>query len=85
MNGASVNLGWGLAAALLVLVGVAVVVSLVWGASVSRGHCRWRLCARCFQLALVATIIVAVVRSWWLTVAFVLRCSASRPGPPPAA
>jgi putative ABC transport system permease protein len=71
MNGASVNVGWGLAAALLVLVGVAVTVSLVGRFGIARALSVASLRA-VLQLALVATVIVAVVRSWWLTVAFVL-------------
>ncbi|MCD2195786.1 ABC transporter permease [Actinomycetospora endophytica] len=71
MNGASVNVGWGLAAALLVLVAVAVAVSLVARFGIARMLSVASLRA-VVQLALVATVIVAVVRSWWLTVAFVL-------------
>jgi putative ABC transport system permease protein len=71
MNGASVNVGWGLAAALLVLVGVAVAVSLAGRFGIARGLSVASLRA-VVQLALVATVIVAVVRSWWLTVVFVL-------------
>lgn len=71
MNGASVNVGWGLAAGLLVLVGVAVAVSLVGRFGIARALSVASLRA-VLQLALVATVIVAVVRSWWLTVAFVL-------------
>ncbi|HEY2222218.1 ABC transporter permease [Actinomycetospora sp.] len=71
MNGASVNVGWGLAAALLVLVGVAVAVSLLGRFGIARALSVASVRA-VLQLALVATVIVAVVRSWWLTVAFVL-------------
>jgi putative ABC transport system permease protein len=71
MSGASVNVGWGLAAALLVLVAVAVAVSLLGRFGIARALSVASLRA-VLQLALVATVIVAVVRSWWLTVAFVL-------------
>ncbi|HEY2195015.1 MAG TPA: ABC transporter permease [Actinomycetospora sp.] len=71
MNGASVTLGWGLAVALVVLVGIAVTVSLLGRFGISRALATASVRA-VLQLAAVATIIVAVVRSWWLTVAFVL-------------
>jgi putative ABC transport system permease protein len=71
MNGASVTVGWGLAVALVVLVGIAVVVSLLGRFGISRALVTASVRA-VLQLAVVATIIVAVVRSWWLTVAFVL-------------
>jgi putative ABC transport system permease protein len=71
MNGASVTVGWGLAVALLVLTGIAVVVSLLGRFGISRALVTASVRA-VLQLAVVATIIVAVVRSWWLTVAFVL-------------
>ena len=71
MSGASVDVGWGLVAALLVLVGVAVAVSLVGRFGIAAALSVASLRA-VLQLALVATVIVAVVRSWWLTVAFVL-------------
>ncbi|NMO92753.1 ABC transporter permease [Actinomycetospora sp. TBRC 11914] len=71
MSGASVTVGWGLAAALVLLVGVAVTVSLVGRFGISRTLVI--AAARAVvQLALVASVIVAVVRSWWLTAAFVL-------------
>ena len=71
MNGASVNVGWGLATALLLLVGIAVAVSLLGRFGITRAL--WVASLRAVvQLAVVATVIVAVVRSWWLTVAFVL-------------
>jgi putative ABC transport system permease protein len=71
MNGASVTVGWGLAVALLVLTGIAVVVSLLGRFGISRALVTASVRA-VLQLAVVATIIVAVVRSWWMTVAFVL-------------
>jgi putative ABC transport system permease protein len=71
MNGASVTVGWGLAVALVVLVGIAAVVSLLGRFGISRALVTASVRA-VLQLAVVATIIVAVVRSWWLTVAFVL-------------
>jgi putative ABC transport system permease protein len=71
MNGASVTVGWGLAVALVVLVGIAVVVSLLGRFGISSALATASVRA-VLQLAVVATIIVAVVRSWWLTVAFVL-------------
>ena len=71
MNSASVTLGWGLAVALAVLVGIAVAVSLLGRFGISRALVTASVRA-VLQLAVVATIIVAVVRSWWLTVAFVL-------------
>jgi len=71
MSGASVNLGWGLAAALLVLVSLGVGVSLLGRFGIATALTVASVRA-VLQLAVVATIIVAVVRSWWLTVAFVL-------------
>ena len=71
MNSASVTLGWGLAVALTVLVGIAAAVSLLGRFGISRALVTASVRA-VLQLAVVATIIVAVVRSWWLTVAFVL-------------
>jgi putative ABC transport system permease protein len=71
MNGASVTIGWGLAVALVVLVSIAVTVSLLGRFGISRALVTASVRA-VLQLAVVATIIVAVVRSWWLTVAFVL-------------
>ena len=71
MGGASVTVGWGLAAALLVLVGVAATVSLLGRFRIARALGIASLRA-VLQLAVVATIIAAVVRSWWLTIAFVL-------------
>ena len=71
MNGASVTVGWGLALALVVLVAIAIVVSLLGRFGISRALAMASVRA-VVQLAVVATIIVAVVRSWWLTVAFVL-------------
>ena len=62
--------GGGLAVALLVLVAVAVVVSLLGRFGISRDLATAAVRA-VLQLAVVATVIVAVVRSWWLTVAFV--------------
>jgi putative ABC transport system permease protein len=70
VGGASVTVGWGLAAALLILVGVAATVSLVGRFGISRALVVASVRA-VIQLALVATIIVAVVRSWWLTAGFV--------------
>ena len=71
MGGASVVVGWGLGVALLVLVGVAVAVSVLGRFAISRALLV--AAARAVvQLALVATVIVAVVRSWPLTVGFVL-------------
>lgn len=71
MSGASVNVSWGLAAALVALIGTACGVSLL---------CRFGVATRVavaslravLQLAAVAAVIAAVVRSWWLTGAFVL-------------
>lgn len=71
MSGASVTVGWGLAVALVVLVGIAVAVSLPGRFEISRALAAASVRA-VLQLAVVATIIVALVRSWWLTVAFVL-------------
>jgi putative ABC transport system permease protein len=71
VSGTSVTVGWGLAVALLALVGVAVAVSLLGRFGLSRALATASVRA-VLQLAVVATIIVAVVRSWWLTVAFVL-------------
>jgi putative ABC transport system permease protein len=71
MSGASVNVSWGLAAALVVLIGVACGVSLLghFGVATRVAVASVRAVA---QLAAVAAVIAAVVRSWWLTGAFVL-------------
>lgn len=71
MGGASVVVGWGLGVALLVLVGVAVAVSVLGRFAISR-TLLVSAARAVVQLALVAMIIVAVVRSWPLTVGFVL-------------
>jgi putative ABC transport system permease protein len=71
MGGASVVVGWGLALAAMLLVAIAAGSSLAGRLRVSRAVVVASVRA-VVQLALVATIIVAVVRSWWLTVAFAL-------------
>lgn len=71
MSGAAVNVGWGLAAALVVLVGTAAAVSLLGQFKVAQKLAVAALRA-VLQLAAIATVIVAVVRSWWLTGVFVL-------------
>ena len=85
MSGASVNVGWGLAAALLILGGVEVAVSLVGRFGIARALSVASLRA-VDQLVLVAAAMVAVVRSWWLTVAAAarspLRCVVMRRATP---
>lgn len=71
MGGSTVTVGWGLAVALLLLVGLAVAVAALARFAVSQALVTAALRA-VVQLALVATVIVAVVRSWPLTVVFVL-------------
>jgi putative ABC transport system permease protein len=71
MGGSAVVIGWGLGAALLVLVAGAVLVAGFGGLGVGRGAA---LAAgrAAVQLVAVSAIIVAVVRSLWLSAAFVL-------------
>ncbi|MCO1656953.1 ABC transporter permease [Pseudonocardia humida] len=71
MGGSTIVIGWGLAAALLLLTVVAVVVTGLGGLGVGRavGTAALRALA---QLAAVSAIIVAVVGSLWLSAAFVL-------------
>lgn len=72
MNGASaVVVGWGLVAALLCLVAVASGVAVVARLGVAGGVVTAAVRAAA-QLAAVSALIVAVVRSGWLTAAFVL-------------
>lgn len=71
MSGASVNVSWGLAAALVVLIGVACAVSLLGHFGVVTRVAVASVRA-VLQLAAVAAVIAAVVRSWWLTGVFVL-------------
>jgi putative ABC transport system permease protein len=71
MGGSAVVVGWGLAAALLVLTAVAAGVAAVGGLGTTRDSLVAAVRA-VVQLAVVSAVIVAVVRSWWATVGFVL-------------
>jgi putative ABC transport system permease protein len=71
MGGSTVVIGWGLGAALLALVAVAVLVAGFGGLGVWRGIAVAAVRAVA-QLAAVSAIIVAVVGSLWLSAAFVL-------------
>ena len=71
MGGSAVVVGCGLAAALLVLTAVAAGIAAVGGLGTARDSAM--AAARAVvQLAVVSAVIVAVVRSWWATVGFVL-------------
>lgn len=71
VGGSTVVIGWGLAAALLLFVAVAVAVTGFGGLGVGRASAVAALRAL-VQLAAVSAIIVVVVGSLWLSVAFVL-------------
>ncbi|WP_018334362.1 ABC transporter permease [Actinomycetospora chiangmaiensis] len=71
MGGATVAVGPGLAVALVLLVGVAVGTAVLARFAISRALLTAAVRA-VVQLALVAAVIVAVVRSWPLTVVFVV-------------
>jgi putative ABC transport system permease protein len=71
MGGSAVVIGWGLGAALLLLVVGTVLVAGLGGLGVGRGTAIAAVRAA-VQLAAVSAIIVAVVRSLWLSAAFVL-------------
>ena len=71
MGGSTVVIGWGLAAALLLLTAVAVVVTGLGGLGVARASARAALRAL-VQLAAVSALVVAVVGSLWLSATFVL-------------
>lgn len=69
-GGASVAVGWGLAVCLVVFVVIAAGVAGFARFGVSRAMV-WASVRAVVQLAVVAAVIVAVIRSWWLTVAFI--------------
>ncbi|WP_214406492.1 ABC transporter permease [Pseudonocardia lacus] len=71
MGGSTVVIGWGFAAALLLLAATASVVAGLGGLGVGRATATAALRALA-QLAAVSAIIVAVVGSLWLSAAFVL-------------
>jgi putative ABC transport system permease protein len=71
VGGSTVVIGWGLAAALLLLATWAAVVAGLGGLGVGRASATAALRAL-VQLAAVSAVIVAVVGSLWLSVAFVL-------------
>ncbi|WP_345420765.1 ABC transporter permease [Pseudonocardia xishanensis] len=71
MGGSTVVVGWPLGVALVALVLLAVAASLV--GRLGTGRATAVAAARAaVQLAAVATVILAVVRSWWATALFVL-------------
>ncbi len=70
-NGSTVVVGWGLGVALLVLAAVATAVTALAGLGIARGVATAAVRA-VLQLAAVSVIIVAVVRSLWLSLVFVL-------------
>ncbi len=71
MSGSTVMVGWGLAAALLVLVAVAAVAGLVGRLGTGRAVVIAAVRAT-LQLAVVSSVILFVVRSWWATALFVV-------------
>ena len=70
-GGSTVVVGWALGVALLVLVAVAVAVTRLAGLGIARSVAVAAVRA-VLQLAVVSVIIVAVVRSLWLSLGFVL-------------
>jgi putative ABC transport system permease protein len=70
-GGSTVVVGWGLGVALLVLTVAAVAVTTLAGLGVGRRIATAALRA-VVQLAIVSVVIVAVVRSLWLSLTFVL-------------
>jgi putative ABC transport system permease protein len=73
VTGSTVNVGWGLAATLLVLTAVGSAMTLWGGLGVRVGRGVVTAAVRAVvQLAVVSAVIVAVVRSLWLSAAFVL-------------
>lgn len=71
MGASTVVIGWGLAAALLILVGLAVAANAVGSLGLTRNVAVAAVRA-VLQLGAVSVIIVAVVRSLWLASGFVL-------------
>lgn len=71
MGGSTVVLGWPLAAALVVLVAVAALTALVGRLGTAAPSVVAAIRA-VVQLALVAAVILAVVRTWWATALFVV-------------
>ncbi|GAA1855370.1 ABC transporter permease [Pseudonocardia ailaonensis] len=71
MGGSTIVVGWQLGVALAALVLLAVVVGVLGKLGTGRAAVLAAVRA-VVQLGLVATVILAVVRSWWATVAFVL-------------
>ena len=73
MTGSTVVVGWGLAATLLVLTAIGSAMALLGGLGVRVGRGVVTAAVRAvLQLAVVSAVIVAVVRSLWLSAAFVL-------------
>jgi putative ABC transport system permease protein len=73
VTGSTVVVGWGLGTALLILTALGAAVVLVGGLGVGVGRGVGTAAARAVvQLAVVSAVIVAVVRSLWLSAAFVL-------------
>ena len=71
MGGSTVVIGWGLAAALLILVGLAVAANAAGSLGLA-GNVATAAVRAVVQLGVVSGIIVAVVRSLWLACGFVL-------------
>jgi putative ABC transport system permease protein len=71
VGSSGVTVGWGLAVALLVLTAIAAVVGTT--GRLETGRASLVAAARAVvQLAVVSAVIVAVVRSWWATLVFVV-------------
>ena len=71
MGGSTVVIGWGLGAALLILVGLAVAANAAGSLGLA-GNVATAAVRAVVQLGMVSGIIVAVVRSLWLAGGFVL-------------
>jgi putative ABC transport system permease protein len=73
LSGSTVVIGWGLGVALVVLTALGAAMTLVGGLGMRVGRGIVTAAARAvLQLAVVSAVIVAVVRSLWLSAAFVL-------------
>jgi putative ABC transport system permease protein len=73
LSGSTVVIGWGLGVALVVLTALGAAMALVGGLGRGVGRGIVTAAARAvLQLAVVSAVIVAVVRSLWLSAAFVL-------------
>jgi UDP-glucose/iron transport system permease protein len=71
VGGSTVVVGWGLGAALMILVGLAVAVSAAGSLGLS-GSAATAAARAALQLAVISVVIVSVVGSLWLSAGFVL-------------